>query len=384
MALQLISAYKNIQEVGELFSEYTNMLIAGDSTFQNYLDIQNYDEELKHLEYKYGLPSGRLYLAYWDGKLAGCIGLRRIDETNCEMKRLYVRPEFRGKHIGRRLVERVIEDAEEIGYSCMLLDTLPFLESAIRLYREYGFYEIERYNDSPMDHAVYMKLELRFEKNKDFLTAKEADRIRHTHVMVVGAGALGQMLAHTLVRSGFMRLTVADGDCFTAGNENRQLYALPENRGLKKAEVLRTELKKINQEADIKAADLFVDETNGRQLAASADILVDCVDDIRTKKYLEMLAGSLGICLVHGAVEGWYGQVSTVYPGDGTMAFLYPEDRVQTVSALMATVNVVASLQAAEVIKLAAGSGEMIRRRILYVDMRNGDFSSVCLPEKVE
>lgn len=160
MALKLISAFGNVQEVRTLFSEYTDMLVAGDSTFKKYLALQNYDEELEHLEHKYGLPSGRLYLAYWEGKLAGCIGLRKIDETSCEMKRLYVRPEFRGKHIGRQLAQRIIEDAKEIGYSCMLLDTLPFLESAIRLYREYGFYEIERYNDSPMDHAVYMKLDL--------------------------------------------------------------------------------------------------------------------------------------------------------------------------------------------------------------------------------
>lgn len=219
-----------------------------------------------------------------------------------------------------------------------------------------------------------------FEKNKDFLTAEEINRIQHTHVMIVGAGALGQMVAQTLVRSGFMRLTVADGDCFAADNENRQLYALSENRGLKKVEVLCRELKKINREAEVRAVDLFVDEANGMQLTDSADVLVDCVDDVQTKKYLETLADCLDICLVHGAVEGWYGQVSTVYPGDGTMAFLYPEDSVQQVSALMATVNVVASLQAAEIMKLAICSGEIFRRKIMYVDMRSGDFSCVSLP----
>lgn len=223
-----------------------------------------------------------------------------------------------------------------------------------------------------------------FEKNNDFLSAEETDRIRRTRVMIVGAGALGQMAAHTLVRSGFTRLTVADADCFTAGNENRQLYALPETEGQKKVKVLQAELKRISKEADLRAVDLFVEETNGRQLAAQADILVDCVDDIRTKKYLEKLAGSLDLCLVHGAVEGWFGQVTTVYPGDGTLAFLYPEDRVQTETALMATVNVVASLQAAEVIKLATGSGEILRKKVLYVDMRGGDFSCVCLPEKID
>lgn len=219
-----------------------------------------------------------------------------------------------------------------------------------------------------------------FEKNKEFLTAEQLNSIQSTRVLIVGAGALGQMAAHTLLRSGFVRLTVADGDCFVSDNDNRQLYARPETEGLKKVRVLQTELKKINREAEIRAVEQFVDETNGKRLAASADILMDCVDDIRTKKYLEVLADSLGICLVHGAVDGWFGQVSTVCPGDGTLAFLYPENRAGQEAALMATVNVVASLQAAEVIKLAIHSEEILRRKVLYVDMRNSDFSCVRLP----
>ncbi len=160
MGLKIVPAYDNAQAVEALFSEYTNMLIEGDSTFQEYLALQNYDEEVKHLEQKYGLPHGRLYLAYCDDALAGCIGLRKIDEENCEMKRLYVRPEFRGQHIGNILVQKIIEDAREIGYSHMLLDTLPFLESAIHLYEAFGFYEIESYNNSPMETSIYMKLDL--------------------------------------------------------------------------------------------------------------------------------------------------------------------------------------------------------------------------------
>lgn len=160
MNIKIIPAYDHPEEIGTLFSEYTNMLIAGDPSFQEYLDIQNYEEEIKHLEVKYGTPTGRLYLAYYEDKLAGCIGLRKIDDKNCEMKRLYVRPEFRGKHIGNQLIQKIIEDAKVIGYSYMLLDTLPFLESAIHMYKKFGFYEIESYNNSPMDSSIYMKLNL--------------------------------------------------------------------------------------------------------------------------------------------------------------------------------------------------------------------------------
>lgn len=160
MSVKLIPAYNFQKEVCELFSEYTNMLVEGDSAFSQYLAIQHYDDELRNLDEKYGMPEGRLYLAYCDEELAGCIGLKKIDETNCEMKRLYVRPQFRGKQIGNVLVRRIIEDAKEIGYHIMLLDTLPFLESALHMYQKFGFYEIESYNDSPMENSIYMKLEL--------------------------------------------------------------------------------------------------------------------------------------------------------------------------------------------------------------------------------
>lgn len=158
--IEITAAYDRPKEVGVLFSEYTDMLIENDSSFQQYLELQNYDEEIKHLEVKYGMPDGRLYVVYCDGKLAGCIGLRKIDDQSCEMKRLYVRPQFRGKKIGNLLIEKIIADAKAIGYSYMLLDTLPFLQSAIHMYKKCGFYEIESYNDSPMDTSIYMKLDL--------------------------------------------------------------------------------------------------------------------------------------------------------------------------------------------------------------------------------
>ncbi len=160
MCVKIVPAYEQREEISILFSEYTNMLIENDESFKKYLDIQNYDEEINHLEIKYGMPDGRLYLIYSDEELAGCIGLRKIDNQSCEMKRLYIKPQFRGKKLGNILVKKIIEDAREIGYSYMLLDTLPFLQSAIHMYKKFGFYEIESYNDSPMDTSIYMKLDL--------------------------------------------------------------------------------------------------------------------------------------------------------------------------------------------------------------------------------
>lgn len=160
MKIEIKSAYNYKAEIKKLFLEYTDLLVKNDASFAKYLEIQNYNSELEHLEEKYGLPYGRLYIAEVENKIAGCIGLLKIDNENCEMKRLYVKPEFRGNKIANKLVAKIIDDAKKIGYKNMLLDTLPFLKGAIHLYKKLGFYEIPKYNNSPMDTSIYMKLDL--------------------------------------------------------------------------------------------------------------------------------------------------------------------------------------------------------------------------------
>ena len=160
MALELIPAYDRQDEVRELFTEYTHMLVELDPKFQESLDEQNYDEELEHLEEKYGLPGGRLYLAYWDGELAGCVGMKKLDGVTGELKRLYVRPAFRGQRLGRKLVERIIEDARSLGYTRLKLYTMPELVSARHMYENMGFHVTERYNNSPLDNTIFMEYRL--------------------------------------------------------------------------------------------------------------------------------------------------------------------------------------------------------------------------------
>lgn len=160
MNISIDLAHEQEEIVRKLFLEYTKMLIDNDKTFGEYLKLQSYDRELNNLKEKYGLPFGRLYLAYIDNEVAGCIALKRIDKNNCEMKRLYVKEKYRGKKIASKLVDKIIEDAKFIGYKYMLLDALPFLKSAINLYKQKGFYEISAYNDSPMNTSIFMKLDL--------------------------------------------------------------------------------------------------------------------------------------------------------------------------------------------------------------------------------
>jgi len=144
----------HIAQARELFLEYAQSL--GFS-----LCFQNFDEELAGLPGDYALPNGRLLLAEYEGKLAACVALHKLDSRICEMKRLYLRPAFRGKGLGRALAERIITEAREMGYLRMRLDTVePVMKDAVAMYRKLGFKEIAPYRANPIAGALYMELEL--------------------------------------------------------------------------------------------------------------------------------------------------------------------------------------------------------------------------------
>lgn len=145
---------EQIAVIRELFLEYAQSL--GFS-----LCFQGFDKELADLPGDYAPPRGRLILASRKGDAAGCVALHPISGDICEMKRLYVRPEFRGSGLGRALAERIITAAREIGYPRLRLDTVePRMKTAVALYRQLGFHEIAPYRPNPIQGALYMELEL--------------------------------------------------------------------------------------------------------------------------------------------------------------------------------------------------------------------------------
>lgn len=156
MKIEIIRAeiVEHIEQARMLFREY-------ETWFGLKLCFQNFDEEVANLPGNYALPEGRLFLAFADEKPAGCIALRKLEDGICEMKRLFVRDEFRGQKIGVLLIEKLFEEARKIGYEKIQLDTFPAkMGKAVSLYESYGFRRIPPYYHNPYGETLFMELDL--------------------------------------------------------------------------------------------------------------------------------------------------------------------------------------------------------------------------------
>ncbi len=157
MAIDVATSAQDMAIAAQLFREYADSLGLD-------LAFQNFDNELAQLPGDYAAPRGALLLAYVDGALAGCCALRPLDNADipnaAEMKRLYVRPAFRGFGLGRQLAETILDAARQAGYTSVLLDTLDDMEAARNLYADLGFQSIEPYYHNPIPGAHYLKADI--------------------------------------------------------------------------------------------------------------------------------------------------------------------------------------------------------------------------------
>lgn len=145
-----VTGPEDLEAARELFREYAADLGVD-------LAFQGFAQEVTSLPGAYAPPAGRLLLAWADGALAGCVGLRPLAGRTCEMKRLYVRARFRGRHVGERLAQSVMEEARAAGYRHLRLDTLPTMLAAQALYRRLGFREIPPYYPTPIRGTVFFE-----------------------------------------------------------------------------------------------------------------------------------------------------------------------------------------------------------------------------------
>lgn len=151
--IKLVENQNDYEVLGDLFREYQAGL-----GFD--LCFQNFEKELSELSLQYGPPDGRAYLALIDGEAVGCVAVRKFQPAVCEMKRMYIRTDHRGRGLGRVLAKRVVEGARDLGYGRMRLDTLGSMKEATRLYRSMGFRPIDPYRPNPMEDPMFFELDL--------------------------------------------------------------------------------------------------------------------------------------------------------------------------------------------------------------------------------
>lgn len=151
--MQIVDGINYLDDIKVLIIEYITFL-------NRDLSFQNLEEELNDLKAKYTYPNGRIIAALVDEKVVGCVAFYKHNLKRCEMKRLYVKKEYRNLKIGQKLVEEIIALAKKDGYQEMVLDTIKPLTNAINLYKKMGFKEIEPYYNNPLPDVIYMKLSL--------------------------------------------------------------------------------------------------------------------------------------------------------------------------------------------------------------------------------
>lgn len=206
------------------------------------------------------------------------------------------------------------------------------------------------------------------------------------HVAVVGAGGLGGWVIEGLARMGVGQLTIIDSDHFEENNLNRQLLSTEETLGLPKAECAARRVRAINSAVELTVHVAWMESSNAAQLLGGAQVVVDALDSLPARYMLQSAAAALKIPMVHGAIAGFNGQVTTIMPGDAGLRALYGErPAVQRgieaqVGNPTATPMLVAAWQAYEVIKLLTGLGEPIHGRLLVFDAAAGEVIELALP----
>lgn len=160
--IKIVEAYNNKSEIKELLKEYTVEIIGKNESVKRVLQAQDFDYEINNLEKKYYTPNGKIFLIYYDGELAGCMAFTKIGEEACEMKRLFLRPDFRDKKLGYYMINHLIKQAKESHYKYMYLDSISgVMDRAIALYERIGFEYTDKYNESPIKETIYMRLDLK-------------------------------------------------------------------------------------------------------------------------------------------------------------------------------------------------------------------------------
>ncbi|MDW8801390.1 HesA/MoeB/ThiF family protein [Clostridium sp. A1-XYC3] len=213
----------------------------------------------------------------------------------------------------------------------------------------------------------------RYERNMKMLSKEENSKLKSFKVCVIGCGGLGGYIIEMLGRLGIGRITAVDGDVFDESNLNRQLLSNCNNLGKRKAMEAKERMKLVNPEIEVQTITDRITEENILSVFSDQDVIIDAVDNIKTRFLIKDAAGKLNKPMVHGAIAGWYGQVSTIFPGEKTLEKIYPRKVEKGIEKELGnpsfTPALVASIEVSEVLKILLGRGELLRNKVLRIDL---------------
>jgi molybdopterin/thiamine biosynthesis adenylyltransferase len=229
-------------------------------------------------------------------------------------------------------------------------------------------------------------LPARYQRNRQAISVSDQLTIFSSCVAVIGCGGLGGYIVEELTRLGVGRIVVIDPDVFEEHNLNRQLFSSPANLGKAKVEAAAARVSEINPAVTLVPVQNAFSPANGAELLNGCQIVVDALDSIQVRLELAEVCSTMNIPLVHGAIAGWFGHVTTQFPGDTTLQTIYRSWKggkgvEQTLGNPSFTPAVVASIEVAEVCKLLLGQGNSLRGRQLIIDLFSMEMQVIDISE---
>lgn len=213
------------------------------------------------------------------------------------------------------------------------------------------------------------------------LTQVENDKLKDYRVCVIGCGGIGGNIIEMLGRIGIGHITAVDYDRFEESNLNRQILSNQNTLGKLKAKTAQQRMKIVNPEIELQPVTISLTDNNYLAICQNHHVIVDALDNIDSRFILQKAAEELNIPFVHGAVAGWFGQVTTIFPGEKTLNKLYKTHKTQGIEAQLGnssfTPALVASIQVSEVIKILLKKGELLRNKVLLIDTLEQEYNII-------
>lgn len=224
---------------------------------------------------------------------------------------------------------------------------------------------------------------MRYSRNKTTISEEENAILKASKVCVIGCGGLGGYVIEMLGRVGVGTITAIDGDVFDESNLNRQILSDTQTIGLSKAMIAQKRMSIVNPDITVTAVAEFLTEENSEALLKGHQVIVDALDQIPTRLLVQETAEKLNIPFVHGAIAGWYGQVTTIFPGDRTLNKIYKNNTSRGKEKLLGnpsfTPALASSIQVSEVIKILLQRGDLLRNKFLFANLLEQEYEIIDL-----